>query len=371
MKILIDGRGIKKTGIGRYIENTLRQILILDKKNTYELLINHADKKAVDFKANNLRLIETEVPWFGIKEQTELLKTINQQQPDLVHFTNFNFPVAYKGKFVITIHDLTLLHFRNLRPSYLSRPYYLLKEQVMKNVVMKKGIRKAEKIIVPSVYVRDDVARTFKVRRSKIEVTYEAVDRTFAKPSITLSKYGIDKPYLLYVGNAYPHKNIERMIIAFGKLVTEFLLDYQLVIAGKRDSFHKNLETAVDEAGLQNRVIFTDYLDDRALAGLYKGASLYVFPSLSEGFGLPPLEAMAHNLPVASSNATCLPEVLGDAAEYFDPKDIQDMSRAMLAVLTDQALSYSLIKKGKAQIKKYDWKKTAKQTLAIYENTQK
>jgi len=366
MKILIDGRGIRKTGIGRYIESTLRELLLIDPKNDYYLLINPPDLKHIKLSTKDLQIVETNVPWFSVKEQTELLKTINSVKPDLVHFTNFNFPIAYKGKFVITIHDLTLLHFRNLRSSYLSRPYYLLKEQVMKNVVLKKGIRKAEKILVPSEYVKNDVAKTFHVRKNKIEVTYEATGAALARPRVSLDKFGIYKPYVLYVGNAYPHKNAERMIIAFGKLVTEFVLDYQLVIAGKKDSFHRNLEEAVKEAGLTDRVIFTDYVTDQELAGLYKNASLYVFPSLSEGFGLPPLEAMAYGLPVASSNATCLPEVLGDAAVYFDPRNINDMTKTMLRVLTDQKLRESLIKKGTRQIKKYSWRNTAKETLDIY-----
>ena len=366
MKILIDGRGIKKTGIGRYIENTLRELLLLDKNNSYELLINLADKKGIKLNADNLTLVETDVPWFGVKEQTELFKVINKQNPDLMHFANFNFPVAYRGRFVITIHDLTLLHFRNLKASPMNKAYYLLKEQVMKNVVLKRGITKAQAIFVPSGYVKEDVANTFKVRRNKIAVTYEAADTDFSKGRINLDKKGINKPFILYVGNAYPHKNLERMIIAFGKLITDYVLDYQLVIAGKKDSFHKGLEEAVKEADLQDRVIFTGFVTDQELSGLYNNASLYVFPSLSEGFGLPPLEAMAHGLPVASSNATCMPEILGDAAVYFDPKDTADMAKSMLEVLTDKKLAEKLIKKGKAQVRKYSWKKTAKDTLEIY-----
>lgn len=366
MKILIDGRGIKNTGIGRYIENTLKELLVIDKNNQYLLLVKKEDSKDIRLKSPNLELVETEAEWFGVKEQTELLKVINAQKPDLVHFTNFNFPVAYKRKFVITIHDLTLLHFKNLRASVASRMYYRLKDQVMRNVVLRQGIGKAKAVIVPTEYVKEDVARTFKVRRNKIIVTYEAVDKNFYSPRVNLEKLGINKPFLLYVGNAYPHKNLERMILAFGRLTTKYLLDYQLVIAGNKDSFHENLEEAVTEANLLDRVVFTGFVTDQELAGLYKNASLYVFPSLSEGFGLPPLEAMAHDLPVVSSNATCLPEVLGDAAEYFDPKSISDMAKTMLKVLSDTELSSKLVKKGKKQIKKYNWRKTAKQTLEVY-----
>jgi len=367
MKILIDGRGIKKTGIGRYIENTLREVLKLDKDNTYILLVKSSDKKNINISATNLSYAAVDADWFGLKEQTELLKVINKQQPDLVHFTNFNFPVAYKGRFVITIHDLTLLHFKNLKASPMYRAYYLFKEQIMKNVVLKRGITKAQAIFVPSEYVKEDVAKTFKVRRNKISVTHEAADKDFATPRVNLDKKGIDKPFVLYVGNAYPHKNLERMIMAFGKLITKYMLDYQLVIAGKKDSFHKGLEQSVADAGLQDRVVFTDFVTDQELAGLYKNAKLYVFPSLSEGFGLPPLEAMAHHLPVASSNATCMPEVLGDAAAFFDPRNVTEMAETMLAVLTDEKLAKELVIKGNRQVKKYSWHKTAQETLEVYE----
>ena len=367
MKILIDGRGIKKTGIGRYIESTLREILPIDKTNEYILLVKPEDKKDIKLRAENLSLLDADIDWFGVKEQTELLKILNDVKPDLVHFTNFNLPIAYKGKFVITIHDLTLLHFKNYRSSLASRFFYKVKDQVMRNVVLRQGIGKAEKVIVPTEYVKDDVAKTFKVKKSKIQVTYEAVEKDFASPAVNLEKKGINRPFILYVGNAYPHKNLERMILAFGRLITKYMLDYQLVIAGKKDSFHEGLESAVKDADLEERVVFTGYVTDRELAGLYKNAKLYVFPSLSEGFGLPPLEAMSHELPVASSNATCLPEVLGEAAIYFDPRSISEMAESMLSVLTDEKLAKDLIKKGNKQVKKYSWKKTAKDTLEIYE----
>ncbi len=367
MKILIDGRGINKTGIGRYINNTLRELLLIDKKNDYELLIRPEDRAGLKLSASNLELVDADAKWFGAKEQTELINIINNRKPDLVHFTNFNFPVAYKGKFVITIHDLTLLNFKNYRPSAASRLLYKLKDQVMRNVILKQGVKKASAVIVPTRYVKDDVAKTFKVPKNKIVVTKEAVDMDFSSPAINLEKNGINKPFVLYVGNAYPHKNLERMVLAFGRLITKYLLDYQLVIAGKKDSFHNSLEQAIADANLQDRVVFTGFVSDRELAGLYKNSKLYIFPSLSEGFGLPPLEAMAHGLPVASSNATCLPEVLGDAAVYFDPRSDAEMADAMLSVLSDEKLSNDLIKKGLKQVKKYSWKQTAKETLKIYE----
>jgi len=149
-----------------------------------------------------------------------------------------------------------------------------------------------------------------------------------------------EKPYILYVGNDYPHKNLKRLNLAFKKVVEDGL-DYQLIL-------------------------ITEFVSEQELDNLYRNASLFVFPSLSEGFGLPPLEAMARGVPVVSSNATCLPEILGDAAIYFNPLDIDDMAEKIKKALLDEGLRNNLIEKGFEQIKKYSWQKMAEETLKIY-----
>lgn len=366
MKILIDGRWILQTGIGRYIYQTLEQILLLDKKNEYILLIRSVDKPKIKLKAPNLSLLPVDIQWYGFKEQTALLAVINQQKPDLVHFTNFNFPLRYKGKFVITVHDLTLLHFKNVRKSIASKPIYAVKDNVMR-LVLRQGINRAKAIFTPSEYVKEDIATTYKIRRNKIHVIHEAATEPYKRASINLKEFGITKPFLLYVGNAYPHKNLERLIIAFGILVTKYLLDYQLVIAGRKDDFHAALEEEVKKSGLEGRVIFTDFVSDSQLAGLYKATSAYVFPSLSEGFGLPALEAMSYGTPVISSNATCLPEILGDSAIYFDPKNAHNIAKVISQVMADKKLQEKMTKKGYMRVKKYNWKHTAKITIGVYE----
>lgn len=366
MKILIDGRWILQTGIGRYIYQTLSQILELDHENQYILLVRTKDQSKIKLKAPNLYLLPVDIDWYGLSEQTVLLRVINQQKPDLVHFTNFNFPLRYKGKFVITVHDLTLLHFQNVRKKMLHKPLYTAKDKVMR-VVLRQGVKRAKAIFVPTEYVKEDVAKSYKVRRNKITVVHEASSPALKRGSIDLEKYHIDKPFLLYVGNAYPHKNLERLILAFGELVTKYLLDYQLVIAGRKDDFHQALEEEVQRSGLSDRVVFTDFVTDEELVGLYRKTSLYVFPSLSEGFGLPGLEAMSYGVPVVASDATCLPEVLGDAAVYFNPKSVPAIAKVISQVLADKDKQTKMVEQGYKQIKKYNWSKTAKATLAVYD----
>ncbi len=365
MKIVIDGRFIKQTGIGRYIEEMVEQVLLLDKKNEYVLIIRKKDKDLISLKAKNLSLLPVDMDWYNFKEQIKLAKIIESQQPDLVHFTNFNFPLRYRGKFVMTIHDLTLLHFQNIRKRGVGTLKYKLRDQA-RRLAMRQGVKWAKLILVDSAYVKEDIAKTYHIRRNKIVVAPLAGEAAYQRARIDLEKYGINKPFLFYTGNAYPHKNLERLILAFGQLTTKYLLDYQLVIGGKKDDFHEGLEEEVKKSGLSERVIFTGFVSDAELAGLYKAATLYVLPSLSEGFGLPGLEAMSYGLPVVSSNATCLPEVLEDAAVYFNPRNVNDMAAVIAKVLADKDLQAKLTKKGYRQIKKYSWRKTAKITHEVY-----
>lgn len=365
MKIVIDGRWIKQTGIGRYVEETLRGVLEHDANNEYVLMIRPEDRDKLDYKADNLTLVDAPEPWFTFREQTSFLRRLNKQKADLTHFTNFDFPILYRRKFVITIYDLTLLEFKNVNRKKMLPAYYHVKDMVMR-FVLKSGAKRSQQIFVPTEYVKEGLVKRFNVSPRKIVVTSAAAEMPYKRPRVDLLKFGINKPYLLYVGNAYPHKNLERLIIAFGKLITEYMLDYQLVIAGRKDHFHERLEQDVASVRLDDRVIFTDYVSDAELAGLYKKASLYVFPSLSEGFGLPALEAMSYGVPVACSNATCLPEVAGDAAEYFDGRDEAEMAKVMAAVLASKERQELLIERGFEQVKKFSWAATAELTHKAY-----
>lgn len=178
------------------------------------------------------------------------------------------------------------------------------------------------------------------------------------------------EPYLLYVGNSYPHKNLERLISAF-KIVLDKQPELYLVLVGKIDNFYQDLQCFVKKIGLEKKVIFTGYVSDSELSWLYAHGLAYVFPSLSEGFGLPGLEAMAKDLPVVSSNKEPLPEIYGSAALYFNPEDISEMAHAILQVIQNKEIREKLKKAGRAQIKKYSWDRCAKQTLEVYKSVLK
>lgn len=370
MKIVIDGRAIKQTGIGRYIEETTAALLHQDKSNHYMLLVRDVDRADLKPEGENLELISANYLWYTFAEQIQSPRILRRLNADLAHFPNFNIPLRYRGRFVVTIHDLIYLNFKNINRSKVLPSLYHLKDLVMRYVLHQAIIRSAH-IISPSNFVREQVIEHFKISPKKITTIYEATEKPQAKPRVSLEKFNITKPYILYVGAAYPHKNLERLILAFGKLTTDYMLDYQLVIAGRKSAFHDSLEQHVSEANLSDKIIFTNYVSDSELAGLYNSATIYSFPSLSEGFGLPGLEAMSYDLPVASSNATCLPEVYGDAAAYYNPRDVNDMARVMAELIAHPDQQEELRKKGHKQVKKYSWNETARQTLAVYKKAVK
>ncbi|HVS58461.1 MAG TPA: glycosyltransferase family 1 protein, partial [Candidatus Saccharimonadales bacterium] len=223
--------------------------------------------------------------------------------------------------------------------------------------------RKSSTVIVPSEFVKLDVAKFAHVNPDKIVVTHESAD---AIPDKSEPVAGLEKvPFIMYVGRPLPHKNLPRLIEAF-KLLKKDRPDLKLVLGGKKDVLYESIERAVNRQGLKD-VVFTGFVSEGQLRWLYEHCQAYVFPSLSEGFGLPALEAMQHGAPVVSSNATCLPEIYGEAAQYFDPLDVNAMALAIGKVLGNPELRDTLIAAGKARVKDYSWQRMAEQTLAIYE----
>ena len=229
---------------------------------------------------------------------------------------------------------------------------------------MKHALQKSSRVLTVSNFTKADIEKTFHIPENKVVVTYEGVDSRILE---TASKGEINIPgeFLLYVGNAYPHKNLERLIDAFGR-IQRTRQDLYLVLVGKHDFFYKRLIVYVREQKITH-VLFPGFVSDMGLGQLYAQAQAFVFPSLYEGFGLPPLEAMARRVPVVCSNSSCLPEIAGDAALYFSPEHLDDMIHAIERVLSDSELRQRLVINGLAQYKKYSWRDMAEKTLRIYE----
>jgi len=360
VKIGIDARfyGPKQKGLGRYVQKLVEHLEQIDKRNQYIIFLRKENWDEYQPKNPNFKKVLADYPWYSLAEQILMPFKIRRAKVDLMHFPHFNVPVFYDSPFIITIHDLILKRFPTRRASTLGPIKYWLKNLAYQ-IVISSGIKRAKKIIAVSEFTKQDILKYFQVDSEKIQVVYEG-SPSIKKLKIKNSKFKIKNPYLLYVGNAYPHKNLERLILAFEKLNKE-KKNLKLVLVGELDYFYNRIRKTSP-----NNVIFTDFVSDQELADLYQSASLYIFPSLCEGFGLPPLEAMTHNLPVVSSNFSCLPEILGQAAIYFNPQDINDMINKIKKVLNNKKLQEKLVLEGKKRIKIYSWLKMAQEILGVY-----
>lgn len=356
MHIAIDARIINST-TGRYVERLLTFLQELDRTNNYTVLVREKDEFFWQPKYDNFRVAIAEFDNYSFAEQTGFKKLLKTLKPDLVHFCMPQQPAGYKGKKVTTFHDLTLVKTYNSDKNWL---VYHTKQLVGKRI-FKKVASDSDHIITPSKFTKKELLDFVEIPKEKITVIYESADVANGASR----KYPVKfKQFLLYVGQQSDYKNIKRLGDAHQKLL-ETYPHLGLVLVGKKNAAALKNEQYFTDKNYRN-ILFTDFVPDEQLNWLYAHATAYVFPSLMEGFGLPGLEAMGHGTPVISSNATCLPEVYGDAAWYFDPTDTDDMARAIREVLGNEKLQTNLATKGFKQIKKYSWKKMAEQTHAIY-----
>lgn len=366
MRIGIDARLINESGIGRYIKNLLIELQEIDTNNEYIIFLRGKDLSKYVFK-DNFKKIEADFAWYGVAEQIKFPPLIYSQKIDLMHFPHFNIPILFRGKFVVMIHDLIHQH-HNMSKSSTHGPLMFAIKKIGYEKAFKFALKRSEKIITPSNYVKTQIINEWNINEEKIIVTYEGVEEELLKKTVninkSLDKYGVKKPFIFYAGNAHPHKNIDRLITAFIELKKDHP-NLQLVLSGKENFFWKRTKEKYN----QKDIIYTGFISDEELVAFYKSAETYVFPSLEEGFGIPLLEAMACGCPVVSSNAGSLTEVGGDAAYYFDPKNINDLIEKINQVLSDQNLRKDLIEKGNKRCKQFSWKKMAKETLKIYETS--
>jgi glycosyltransferase involved in cell wall biosynthesis len=357
-RIAIDARQYS-TSTGRYVFRLIQYLEQVDQQNDYVILLKPEDFDTYLPKNPRFNKQSTIYKEYSFGEQLGFAWQLLRLKADLVHFGMTQQPVLYRRAKVTTIHDLTTARFYNPAKN---RLVFAIKQRVYR-FVTRRVARDSMAILAPSGFVKDDVAAFARVDPDKIIVTPEAADHITAKPEpIDTLK---DRQFLMYVGRPTPHKNLERLIDAFAALQKQHP-DLVLVLGGESDSNFRRIEAGARRRRLKN-IVFTGYLNEGQLRWLYENCAVYVFPSLSEGFGLPGLEAMAHGAPVVSSNATCLPEVYGSAARYFDPTDTNAMASAINEVLTDQNLRQKLINRGHERVKKYSWHRMAEQTLAAYE----
>lgn len=356
-KIGIDARLWNESGVGRYIRSLVNGIDSREIEDEYIIFLTKDTYNSINFKNPKVTKKRADVRWHTISEQWKMKKLLEEEKLDLVHFPYFSYPVFYNRPFVITIHDLIIDNFPTGVASSLPYPLYKLKHLGYKNIV-KKAVNNSKKIIVPSHATSDDLIATYKVNKNKIEMIYEGFD-----PLISRSKNAkklVSKNYILYVGNAYPHKNLLKLFEAYSILKKN--LDIDLVCIGRNDFFYDRLKNKIQGIFLLHDV------DDSALFDYYTNARLFVMPSLMEGFGLPLIEAMNLSCPVIASDTKALKEIGGDACLYFDPYDSSEIVDVAKKLLFDENERKKLIKNGKIRSKKYSWDKCIDETLKVYKS---
>jgi len=369
MKIALDIRRITDYGPGTYTRNVVSQLARLETRNHYFLIGTHSDWSELGRLPENFSLLDSDASDGSIRFPWRLAWWLRQNQIQLCHFPYLTAPWLLPCPYVLTVHDII---------DFITPPPERSPLQVSwHSYRIRRALQQATRILCVSQATRRDVQRVFGVPGEKLEVVYNALDARLAgslppeEIARTLSRYQVDSPFVLYAGNVKPHKNLSRLIEAFA-VVRNDLRDHPryhqllLFIIGDELARHSDLRRAVVKSRMQPHVRFLGFVPPQTLKAFYARAEVFVFPSLYEGFGLPPLEAMAHGTPVVVSNVSALPEVVGEAALLVNPENVFDIGRAIQQVLLDDALRQRLAELGRQQVARFSWEDSVRRVLEVY-----
>ena len=371
VKIAIDIRRMTEFGVGTYIRNVVRTLGRIDHENQFVLIGSPAKVEEIGALPPNFQTVPLLAPERSVQGYREFRTALQRQRCDLVHIPNlFSVPRLLPCPFVMTVHDM-LEHMSGAREqSGFRRSLYF---QMTKRV-----LAGAARIFAVSNFTRNEIEKLFDIPSDRVEVVYNAIDERFlhghasaADRDLIARRYQVTYPFLLYAGRISPHKNVVRMIEAFSALKTELekdqaYPDLKLIIIGDDLSGNPDLRRTVVRSGVQNDVRFLGFIPIEVLRIFYDQAKIFVFPSLYEGFGLPPLEAMVHGTPVVTSNVSSLPEVVGNAAVLVNPENVFEIMRALHRVLRDQALRDRMKERGYQQAAKFSWETSVRRILEAY-----
>lgn len=370
MRIGIDARLISQTGVGRYIRNLIWQIEKLDKKNEFFIYLTKKDFKNFSSKNSRLQIRHYDIPWHSLSEQIIGPLIFAKDRLDVVHFPYFNVPIFYTGKYLLTIHDLIVDHFETGRASTRSPFVYQIKRLGYK-IANTVGVNRASQITVISKTTAGELFKHYKVDPKRVSVTYDGLDLNFLKILKTQKRVNFyNTAYILYVGNAYPHKNLEKLITAFSIVLKNRKI--KLVLAGDDNYFFPRLKDNVKELDLHRDIIFFGQASDSELVNLYTHAKCVVFPSLMEGFGLPNLESLACGCLPVIADIPVFHEIWGDLLDYFNPLNVEDMASKIIKTISLPISEYKdKVNYAKERIKDFSWETTAATTLKLYEQISK
>lgn len=373
MKILIDARmyGLEYSGIGRYLINLIGYLIRIGDKHDFAVLLKHNYFNDLKFPGN-WKKVKVDIKHYSLKEQIALPRIISREKPDIVHFPHFNIPIFTNSKFIVTLHDMTM-HKQGINATNSPLPLYLLKRYPYK-LAFRKAVNKSAKIITPSDTVKKEIVEFFGINSNKVAVIHEGIDDVYLMDKgglqeiEILSKYKlVNKDYFFYVGNAYPHKNLDVVVRAITDINKNKNKKCLFVIAGSRDVFMQRLDKLIKENEAFDIVKLIGFVSEQDLRVLYKNSLAFVYPSVSEGFGLQGLEAIASGTILIASNIPVFREIYDTHAFYFNPSDVSSISSTLFSVLSiKNEDKYKYMTTAQEFIKRYSWEKMAKETLEIY-----
>jgi glycosyltransferase involved in cell wall biosynthesis len=371
VRVAIDIRRMTEFGVGTYTRNIVRALGRLDSESKYFLLGPPEKVAEIGTLPANFQTVPLLADNSTIKSFLDYRANLKRLNCDLVHIPHlFWLPRNLPCPYVMTVHDLLDHMYRARDQSGLRRSLHFF--------LTHRALKGAARIFAVSNFTKSEVEKLFDIDSERIEVVYNAIDERFlrghasdADRQLLAERYLINHPFLLYAGRISPHKNVVRIIEAFSALKAELEKEelfpgLKLIIIGDELSKHPDLRRTVVRSRMQNDVRFMGFVPIEMLRVFYDAAKIFVFPSLYEGFGLPPLEAMAHGTPVVTSNTSSLPEVVGNAAVLVNPENVFEIMRALHRVLLDQALRDKLKVRGYEQAKRFSWDASARQILRVY-----
>jgi glycosyltransferase involved in cell wall biosynthesis len=364
MKIAIDARKLHDFGIGTYIRNLVHELAALDPSSEYVLFARPGDLGEIAATGANVRGVGESAPPYSLAEQVRLPLAARRVRADLFHAPHYVLPPFVGGPTVVTIHDCIHLRFPQYLPGRAAWFYA--------HAMIRLAARKANRILTVSNASKRDILHYTGVRDDKVVVVHNGLDARFATPpdpdalERVRQRFDLSHPYVLYVGNIKPHKNLERLIEAFALARAGGPDDLRLVLIGDEISKYPTLRQSVHRHRLDKYVRYFGFQPAATLVAFYRLARAFVFPSLYEGFGLPPLEAMANLTPVVTSNLSSMPEVVGDAAVLVDPYDAQSIADGIGRAISDERLRQTLIERGRLRAQQFSWREAAARTLGVY-----
>jgi len=360
----IDARKLTDFGIGTYIRNLVQSLAAIDGDNRYILFSRPEHLDRLQDLPDNFRVVAEPSPVYSVRELVTLSWRLLRQRLDLYHSTHYVLPAVVPCRVVVSIHDIIHLLYPEFLPHALAFFYA--------NRMIRRSLSRGDRIIAGSQNTKADLLRYFEVDEEKIDVVYYGVANRFRQRvpeperRKTLDQLGVKSPYILFVGNPKPHKNLDNVVRAYAKALALNSFDADLVCVGGEGPETVRVRQRALQLGVADRIRFPGRVSDASLPAIYQGAELFVYPTLYEGFGLPVVEAMASGVPVITSDKSALKEVAEGYADLVNPVDIDQMANAIAHCMSDREHHAALARLGTRRAADFHWQRTARQTLDIY-----